>query len=308
MAMGDGTTAAFGAKARSFASLFVDSRGVSWSGGGDDTIKTVETFPNLVKAYNSHLRGYAHGEGGAASEHSHLNQAVTGAKASGLMAQAVELKQRLLKDKKIDFNNDWKVLTILIGLNNLCTLCFDFTENNVDVITQQVEDVLDYIGANIPRVFVNLVPPPDITIINQLDTKLCKILHVVECPCGSSNDPNIVANVSATAQLLFDSLFALTFQPKYTQPDTFTVVGQPFFQMTQIPRLSNGQPDYSYFAPDCFHFSTKGQQAMAIALFNNINESVDKKGNAFVQGEPINCPTSATFLGTRKNSLAPPLS
>ena len=32
----------------------------------------------------------------------------------------------------------------------------------------------------------------------------------------------------------------------------------------------NGQPDKSYFAPDCFHFSTKGHKEMAVALWNNM--------------------------------------
>ena len=33
---------------------------------------------------------------------------------------------------------------------------------------------------------------------------------------------------------------------------------------------SNGNPDLSYFAPDCFHFSEKGQNMAGKALWNSI--------------------------------------
>jgi len=303
MAIGDDITTAFGAKAKSFKTLFTDYRGVSWSGGGDDNIKYVETFPNLIKAYNPKVIGYAQGAGGAFSDNARFNQAKDGARASDLLAQAMALKQRLLKDKKVDFNNDWKVLTILIGGTNLCTLCFDYSGNSVANITLQVEATLDWIAANIPRVFVNLVPMIDITLVNQLNTSLCKALHIFQCPCGSSLDSKIRANVSATAQQLFNSLVALSFCAKYTGPDNFTVVVQPFLKNTQIPTLTNGNPDFSYFAPDCFHLSTKGQQALAIGLFNNIYQNLDRKSVSFTVGEQLSCPSQFEVLGTRQNSL-----
>ena len=41
---------------------------------------------------------------------------------------------------------------------------------------------------------------------------------------------------------------------KYDTHDDFTVVVQPFMAHTKLP-LKEGEIDYSYFAPDCFHFS-----------------------------------------------------
>ena len=34
--------------------------------------------------------------------------------------------------------------------------------------------------------------------------------------------------------------------------------------------LQNGDVNYSYFAPDCFHFSEKGQNAAGKALWNTM--------------------------------------
>jgi phospholipase B1 len=44
---------------------------------------------------------------------------------------------------------------------------------------------------------------------------------------------------------------------RYDTKDDFTVVWQPFFKDFQPPRLANGKIDTTYFAPDCFHFSSK---------------------------------------------------
>lgn len=52
-------------------------------------------------------------------------------------------------------------------------------------------------------------------------------------------------------------LVNLTNSGRYDTHDNFTVVIQPFMAHEQIPRLLNGDIDFSYFAPDCFHLSGK---------------------------------------------------
>lgn len=39
--------------------------------------------------------------------------------------QAVELVERMKCDKKIDFENDWKMITMFVGGNDLCDYCED---------------------------------------------------------------------------------------------------------------------------------------------------------------------------------------
>ena len=57
--LGDSITAAFGAKSRSLLEIFVEFRGVSWSIGGDDSLKHVVTLPNIIKEYYSDVRGFS---------------------------------------------------------------------------------------------------------------------------------------------------------------------------------------------------------------------------------------------------------
>ena len=79
--MGDSATAGNAALARTVLGLiFVDYRGVSWSIGGDGTIKSRKTFPNILKQYNPSLIGYSVGTDSAffSFGNEHLNVAVSG--------------------------------------------------------------------------------------------------------------------------------------------------------------------------------------------------------------------------------------
>ena len=58
-ALGDSITAAFGTKSSDLLTLFVEFRGVSWSIGGDKTLDQVTTLPNILKKYNSRVRGFS---------------------------------------------------------------------------------------------------------------------------------------------------------------------------------------------------------------------------------------------------------
>lgn len=51
-AIGDSLTAASGASSQSFADLFVENRGLSWSIGGQWNWRNATTLPNILKQYN----------------------------------------------------------------------------------------------------------------------------------------------------------------------------------------------------------------------------------------------------------------
>ncbi len=53
----------------------------------------------------------------------------------------------------------------------------------------------------------------------------------------------------------FEELKRVAGLDKYKAREDFAVVVQPFLEDTQIPTGSDGKPDTSYLAPDCFHFS-----------------------------------------------------
>lgn len=117
---------------------------------------------------------------------------------------------------------------------------------------------MDFFHANIPRAFVNLVLTIDVRSVEILNAGglVCELLHNNTCPCAayppSDHDRVMLANYTrAYHQKLID----LVNTGRYDNKSDFTVVVQPFMAHTPLPLQPNGEPDYNYFAPDCFHFS-----------------------------------------------------
>jgi len=300
-AVGDSLTAGFGALADCLLWVFTEYRGVSWSIGGDQDINSVFTLGNIFKQYNPNLQGFSVGTGGQDSEGAHLNLAVSGARAYDLPGQAFLLIQRLQNTPGIDYKNDWKMVTVWIGGNDLCDVCDDDRSSpaNYEQNVLQTLRILD----TIPRVFVNLVLNIDVTRLYQLDSGLCTVLHYFECYCPTSSDDNIRKQVSQDAVDYNNRLSKLRDLPEFNDRDDFTIVIQPFYVDTQVPLTSSGEPDYDYFAPDCFHFSFLSHEAAAVALWNNMIEPVGSKKLKWTIGEPVECPSQDQYFFTNKNSM-----
>ena len=47
--------------------------------------------------------------------------------------QAEKLVERMKKESNIDFENDWKVITIFVGGNDLCDFCDNKVEPNKNI-------------------------------------------------------------------------------------------------------------------------------------------------------------------------------
>eukprot|EP00128_Syssomonas_multiformis_P011193 Colp12_sorted_trinity150504_noHs@6018 len=204
----------------------------------------------------------------------------------------------------LDYENDWKLVTIWIGGNDLCAICKGDVDYTPEKHTAYIEQTLDYLLANMPRVFVNLVLAIDVTKLYKVHDGLCDTYHKVVCPCSVQKNQADRDAVSAAAKEYQQLVNALSFSKKYERDD-FAVVAQPFFIETDVPNRADGTPDRSYFAPDCFHFTDKAHEAAAIALWNNMIEPVGQKRLFWSPGEPIECPTSERpFLMTNKNSKA----
>jgi len=125
-------------------------------------------------------------------------------------------------------------------------------------------------------------------------------LHPFECSCAVN-----AKKLNETKQAFrdyFSALNELAKKDKYHDREDFTVVVQPFYYDTDVPRTPKGQPDSTYFAPDCFHFSGKAHAAAAIGLFNNIVQKVGQKETKWHIGEEVTCPDSGDYLWTIKNS------
>lgn len=141
----------------------------------------------------------------------------------------------------------------------MCDFCSDLVKHDPANFIGWVRDTLDVLyNANLPRTLVNLVLVLDVRAVQELKKGniVCELLHKSLCPCAAyptEQDEKIISEWIPQYQ---QGLVDLVNTGRYDSRDDFTVVVQPFLEHTVPPRKGE-KVDFSYFAPDCFHFSGK---------------------------------------------------
>lgn len=152
-ALGDSLTAGSGANSERFRDLLVENRGLSWSIGGQWTWQNATTLPNILKEFNPSLLGYSRQSGLTFHDDSQYNMAEIGASSADIPFMAKLLVQRLKLDKRVNFKKAWKMVTIMIGGNDICT--FVCTMDDPDSLPQKhgenLRQALRYFRDNMPR-------------------------------------------------------------------------------------------------------------------------------------------------------------
>ncbi|CAF0892438.1 unnamed protein product [Adineta ricciae] len=311
-ALGDSITAAMGARALTPVGVLLENRGRAWSVGGDDTYKKVLSVPNILRLYNPNLKGFSTKTSvsflnGQNAKNNGLNVAKSGARSYHMVEQADLLLTRLKNEKLCDWNNDWKLVTLFIGGNDLCDFCSDLVKHDPAKFIGWVRDTLDRLyNANLPRTLVNVVLVLDVRPIRELKdgNLVCKLLHKSLCKCAAYPSEDDERTLSEWIPQYQQGVVDLINSGRYDGREDFTVVVQPFLSETVPPRKSN-KIDFSYFAPDCFHFSAKGHSVAALSLWNNMFEPIGAKKTSWHQGEPLECPTQDhPYIFTSKNSIS----
>jgi len=299
-ALGDSLTAGFGAKSATVYNLFTDFRGVSYATGGDKPVEgKLTTLGSILREYNPRIKGLSTGEGDIESAGANLNLAVTGAVIQDLPGQVKNFTKRLRSNLGlIHYHTDWKMVSILIGHNNLCDFCVDPVENGPETFGRLLEESIDLLYAQVPRLFVNLLSPIDVSILSTFSSYgQCGFWHSYLCPCAVAG-PDALKALAQAHEGYFREIERIVGLPKYQTRGDFALVLQPFLKDTVIPTKPDGQPDDSYFAPDCFHFSEKSHQAAGVALWNNLISPAQAKQHTWSPGEPIKCPAKGSVLPT----------
>ncbi|NXH34815.1 PLB1 Phospholipase, partial [Myiagra hebetior] len=312
-ALGDSLTVSNGAgsKPNNVVDVLTQYRGLSWSVGGNENISTVTTLANILREFNPSLVGYSIGTGTQNSKNAALNQAVTGARAEDVAEQVRKLVALMKNDTRINFQNDWKLITLLIGGNDLCKHCENPVHHSPENYTYNLQIALDLLHKEVPRAYVNLVTLLSIASLRELhaskNNSCPKVLMRILCPCviNPKDNSNELKKLIYFNKKYQERTRQLVESGRYDTKDDFTVVMQPFMTNMEMPKTQWGSPDSSYFAPDCFHFSQKAHSQAARALWNNMLEPVGEKTDSQPMEDEIvlKCPSEAQpFLRTYKNS------
>ncbi|KAK3768021.1 hypothetical protein RRG08_045035 [Elysia crispata] len=222
--------------------MLFDYRGNSWRQtkfgvaissciGGDQDYDFHTSMPNILREYSQDLYGYSKNVG---DFQKNMNEAIIGARSRGFAAQARWIVTKLRIDPSVDFENDWKLITVFLGGNDLCIYClFDLTSA---AYTNNLRKGLDILYNNVPRAFVNLVVVMQVGLTQILHNGLISTIMLrLGCPCGafprSGGDIEQLAKYTEAYQ---QAVLDLAESGDYDS-DTFTVVAQTFFQNMTIP-------------------------------------------------------------------------
>ncbi|KAI9255158.1 hypothetical protein BDA99DRAFT_562429 [Phascolomyces articulosus] len=290
-------------------SAVTEFRGQSWGIGGDDG---AITLANFVNHYNSSLEGPSEGSHIATICHGTLcldmfrnpkvdvlNAALSGAIAMNLDDELDYLIPRMKELPNVNFETDWKMITIQIGSNDQCASCLNPFSGEVttEKFGGYIEAAIERIRNEVPRVLVNLAGSFHVSDVYELTKgqEYCRplfnnpdaILNRVECSCfleagdaltrmdalsDSYNDQ--IMNVYNKYKAQESDQFAL----RYT-PANINVGGFPLEVMSNV---------------DCFHPGKLAHQWVAKVIWNTLflSQAEFPEGKLeYDANQQIYCPT-----------------
>jgi hypothetical protein len=307
MALGDSITAANGAGAVDALQILLQYRGLAFLAGGDKGLDEHVTIPNILLKYNPHLFGQSYGIGSAdVYDVAYLNIAQPGAVASDIIGQAQILVERVLSHPDVDLENDWKLLNIFIGGNDVCGYC-RHGQPTPSQFANNIATAVEIVKASIPRVLVSLTTMLHLEMVRSVDkgVTFCEALHVDECGCES--DFNFTDSMMSQLCTQYQIQEKVLEDNGTFEEEDFTLVTQPFFNDVTTPPMLNGSVNLYFFCPDCFHFSQLGHAGVATYLWKNMLEPVNNKttkGELSTPALPLSCPDpECPFIRTTKNSI-----
>ncbi|EAA44293.4 AGAP011512-PA, partial [Anopheles gambiae str. PEST] len=310
-AMGDSLTAATGAAASGFIDLYQENRGLAWSIGGQWDWRNVTTLPNILKVFNPKLVGYSLGDAYPFHRDSQFNMAEIGAVSYDIPYMARAMVQRIRRDPRVDWKRDWKLVTIAIGGNDICSfVCtMRYPEQLPAKHRLRLQRTLRYLRDSMPRTFVNLVSVPSVAKVVMLQRKpfACESLHHGECSCWIGKLYNqSEASRDRWARIQDEYIRVekeVAESREFRGLDEFAVVYQPW-SLNVTMKMNGKDIDYSLLSYDCFHMSQKGNAFAGTALWNNMLEPVGKKTpNWRPLLKNFKCPTKESpYLITYDNS------
>ncbi|KAL6486458.1 hypothetical protein MHYP_G00058500 [Metynnis hypsauchen] len=311
-ALGDSLTTAIGANATTVLGIPIEFRHVSWSIGGYGTFQDVITLANIIRLFNPSVVGPAptktvHGTPAPLSE-TGFNLAVTGHNTFNLPGQTRHLIDTLKTYEGVNFDEDWKLLTILIGMNDICDYCKDKSLFSVENFVHYMSVSLEMLMNEVPRLIVNVVQilPMETLREVQKPTPGC-LLQRSFCSClvkpaTGSADLKELIEVNLQFQTALEQLL---YSARFFKSD-FAVVLQPFLKYADPPRHPNGKIDMSFFTPDCFHFTMKGHEELAKGLWNNMFQPEGEKFMVESFSNPIQLmcpPVDHPYIYTKPNAV-----
>ncbi|KAH8388137.1 phospholipase B1, membrane-associated [Drosophila serrata] len=276
-AFGDSLSAGNGILSNNAIDMINEFRGLTFSGGGMADWRRFLTLPNILKVFNPKLYGFSVSNSLVANyRHSRLNIAEPMVMSRDLPFQARVFIDRLRRDPNVDMKRHWKLLTVYVGNNDICSdLChWDKPESFLEQHAADMRQAFRLLRDHVPRLLINLIVVPKIQDVLSSMTQLplqCFVVHRIGCHC-------LVDDRLSSSQLKERQQTVLRWQqldlevarlPEFHRDD-FAIVAHPLITNITAPKLPDGGTDWRLFSHDCFHFSQRGHAILANLLWNSM--------------------------------------
>ena len=201
-AVGDSISAGVGATATNIMEVFNEHRGVSFVTGGEGSWRDTLTLANIIKEFNPNLKGMSFGKTRAFVPLSKqkavsfgLNMSISRSLAADVPRMVKQLIRKVRRTVP-EWRKLWKIVTILVGHNDVCNHTCDNTflqgigiDRKIDVSPEafgkSIRKAIKILYATLPHTLVILIPIGDLTqILSQPSLPLpCTLAHWFVCPC-----------------------------------------------------------------------------------------------------------------------------
>ncbi|ALC38798.1 CG11029, partial [Drosophila busckii] len=276
-AFGDSVSAGNGIISHNALDMVNEWRGMTFSGGGMADWRRYLTLPNILKVFNPQLYGYAIANDLVVNHRtSRLSIAEPMIMSHDLPYQARVFIDLLQRDAHVDMQRHWKLLTIYVGNNDICSDMCHWT-NSAALLAQHAKDLRQafrLLRDNVPRLLINLIVVPNIVRVlsglHQVPWQ-CYMVHRIACNCLMS-DQLSRQQLQQRQQLLLQWQqidLQVARSPEFQRKD-FAIVAHPMIANMSTPLLPNGDMDWRPFGHDCFHFSQRAHAVFANLLWNSM--------------------------------------
>ena len=142
---------------------------------------------------------------------------------------------------EIDINNDWKLVNIFIGGNDICAYCHDSLNNvtgphSSEQFESNLKQTIQILYDHLPRTLVSLTGMFNMKMLRMVDNGqiFCQGLHVFECPCESDKGFTD-AQIAGVCEGYMKAEQDMQDKGVFDNKDDFSLVIQPFFEDDIIP-------------------------------------------------------------------------
>ncbi|VDN01575.1 unnamed protein product [Thelazia callipaeda] len=260
----------------------IEMRGGAFPIGGDTDLNYIISIPNILKEFNSELKGQSHGIGTSVKlPDSQMNCARSDAGVDDLLEQTNELIRRLDHHYGRErLKKEWILIIITLGTDQICRNC---SSPDFNILLQALEKI----QRNCPRTLVVLVGPILFQPIEQFVTHILR----QRCACIRQHSFVAIKKLYYTWNTTFNDLHNLLNKEGNSN---FGVVVLPFLSLT-------GARPTSLFVYDQLLLNKRGHAFAARWLWNRLITGDDHE-NETTSDYYMYCPLlECPYLRTESN-------